>query len=225
MSKSSCLVLVGVALILTAPCARATSLADLITTNGSITVDGLRFSGFSLNIVLASNGATPTSPSAIDVTGVTISGEEGLRFTSNFTAPPPNGLLSLNMSYTVNVLSSGMVLSDMTLAGDPSGPVNSPSGGGEVFSTTSAGNILLSRVGGPAQTHGVFQTSQTNLVINTRMDLAAGGAPGPVVPATFSFLNETFSQTAIPEPNTLLLFLTGVVVLQALIVSDHSLRQ
>lgn len=220
MRKSSCLVLVGFALILTAPCAHAISLADLISTNGSITVDGMDFSGFSLNVVLASNGAAPTSPSVIDVASVTINSEAGLRFTSNFTAPTPNGQLSLNMSYTVNALSPGMVLSNMTLAGDPSGPVNSPSGGGEVFSTTSAGNTLLSRVGGPAQTHGVFQTSQTSLVVNTRMDLAAGGAPGPVVPATFSFLNETFSQTAIPEPNTLLLFLTGILGL----ASAHRLR-
>jgi len=216
MKKSCCLVFVGVALFLTAPCAHAISLADLITTNGSITVDDKSFSGFRVNSLSALNGATPASASGIDVTGVAISGEEGLRFASNFTAPLPSGSFSLSMSYTVSVLNSGRALSDMTMAGDPSGPANSLSGNASAFLSTSAnftfgGNQLHSQIGLP-QTHGDFQTPQTNVLVDTRMDLAASTTPGVPSPASFTFLTETFSQTAaIPEPSTLLLFLTGLI--------------
>ena len=206
----------GLALFLIAPSAHAISLADLMTTNGSITVDDKSFSGFRLNSLSAVNSATPTSASGIDVIGVTINGEEGLRFASNFAAPLPSGLFSLSMSYTASVLSPGRALSDMTMAGDPSGPANSPSGSASAFLSTSAdftfgGNQLHSQTGLP-QTHGDFQTPQMNVLVDTRMDLAASTTPGIPSPATFTFLMETFSQTAgIPEPNTLLLFLTGLV--------------
>ncbi|HKN85815.1 MAG TPA: PEP-CTERM sorting domain-containing protein, partial [Nitrospiraceae bacterium] len=95
-------------------------------------------------------------------------------------------------------------------------PANSPGGVASAFLSTSAnftfgGNQLHSQVGLP-QTHGDFQTPQTSVLVDTRMDLTASTTPGLPTPATFTFLTETFSQTAgIPEPNTLLLFLTGLV--------------
>ena len=114
----------------------------------------------------------------------------------------------------------------MTLAGDPSAPI-APEGGAssqtETFTASNApanfsfgGNVLFSQMNLP-HTNGVFQSAQQNLIVPTRLDLGATG-PFSVGAASFTFMNETFSQTAVlPEPNSLLLFLTGLAGLGGVI--------
>ena len=134
-----------------------------------------------------------------------MNGEEGLRFSSQFLAPPPNGFLSLSMIYTVST-NAGTRLAGMTLAGDPSAPI-APEGGAssqtETFTASNApanfsfgGNVLFSQMNLP-HTNGVFQSAQENLIVRTRLDLGATG-PFSVGAASFTFMNETFSDCGPP---------------------------
>jgi hypothetical protein len=67
--------------------AQAIPLTTLVATNGTIQQGDKLFSNFTApGFIVGFGDITPTSYSGIDVQGVTVNGEHGLRFSGPFTA-------------------------------------------------------------------------------------------------------------------------------------------
>jgi hypothetical protein len=97
--------------------AYAVSLANLIATDGSITVGDRIFSNFSFQANQALGTVNPTTADGINVSGLTIGGSAALQLGSFFVAstPTPNSALGLLVGYTVSTVSGAPTISQFDL--------------------------------------------------------------------------------------------------------------
>jgi PEP-CTERM motif len=99
--------------------AQAIPLTTLVTTGGTIQQGDKLFSNFDVpSLLVAIGNVTPVSYSGIDVQGITVGGQDGLRFSGPFSAVfAPSGSLALvtyHFTFDVTVLDPSLLLHDVS---------------------------------------------------------------------------------------------------------------
>jgi len=202
--------------------ARAVTLASLLTTGATITVGDKTFSDFTYS----TTGSGMPAAINVNVTGINNALGVGLEFQGNFTAFPAPTSSDALLGYNVTVNTPGVLITDWHLSSNPSFSNNSgtgsinitdtftgPTGTPPLFLTntndgTNGTNTLtvaatvpplnVSPPGGTAS--GDFVTPVASLRVRKDMAITSGTATG-----TFSFADQIASQSAVPEPTTMVM--------------------
>jgi hypothetical protein len=157
-------------------------------------------------------GDMPTA-SGVNVACITIAGNLGLRFQGGFGDSPGSGSSDALISYTVTVTDPNYVITDAHIYGNP---LILPPGGTGIMSVTEtflpdAPNTMsiFDIKPGPFQNSDstIFATGYTTLHAQKDIYAFALGARF----ATMSFVDQTYSQTGVPEPGTLGLLGIGLL--------------
>jgi hypothetical protein len=192
--------------------ANAVSLASLLADpTGSVTVGDKVFTGFGYS----GTSDMPTSAN-INVLGLKDSaGNWGLRFQGGFQDVPGGGASDAHISFMVEVSAAaqaqGWRISDAHLA------ISGVSPGGDesyfiVDESLSNGQLLEAYVTtlgpGTTQTNKLTDAKVFPLVakLNVVKDILAQAAAGNILPARGTVIDQSFSQSQIPEPATVGLF-------------------
>jgi hypothetical protein len=198
--------------------ARAIPLSDLITSHGSITVGDKLFDNFSGSLI-GQGLFSPQNLSGIDVTGGTFGGLPGLLFSGAMTviAGPASNVdfssLDLLLGYDVAALDPSQLISDihLTFNGDYAGQATT-SVSETVFD--SSGNVVgQGHVTNPPenlQELVALSVLLPKVSIKKDIALAAFGANGDSQ-ASITFITQAVSQSAVPEPASLLLLGSGLM--------------
>ncbi|MEP6888649.1 MAG: PEP-CTERM sorting domain-containing protein [Nitrospirales bacterium] len=221
----------AVAAIFTVSSVHAIPLGTLIDTNGMITVGDKQFTNFQLHDVTGQN-STPADPRNLQIDGFTnLLGEHGLRL-SPFSVSLPNAessaALIFSLEYDVTVTdplfrlhdirhafsttsNRGGGLSLITQAGFPpnvNGSMQSVVGfggtGALLVDNVNESRNLLNQVSAQHMLNNFEAHAQT-------VNLTSQGGPVVVGSITTSSIELTFSQTAIPEPATWVLLVSGLM--------------
>ncbi|TPW12565.1 MAG: hypothetical protein FD130_1735 [Halothiobacillaceae bacterium] len=172
-------------------------LSDLIANQGSITVGDKLFSDFTFSLS-GQAPYTPSGASGINVDGIVIGGNNGLRFSGGMHAGP-GGDVDLLIGYTVTVLDPNYWISGIVLRFN-----GSVTGDGFTNVTETVSN-------------GVNIVGQATVVNAPPVDVVkdiylSGGQNGT---ATISFIDQAVIQTRVPEPTTLVLLGLGLLAFGA----------
>lgn len=225
----------AVAALVTVAPVHAIPLGTLIDTNGTITVGDKQFTNFQLHDVTGQN-STPADPRNLDIQGFTNPiGEHGLRL-SPFSVVLPNAASSaaliFSLEYDVTVTdplfrlhdihhafsttsNRGGGLSLITQAGFP------PNVNGSMQSVVGFGGTGALLVDNVNESRNLLnQVSSQHMLNNFEahaqlVNLTSQGGPIVLGSIATSSIELTFSQTAIPEPATWLLFISGLLLLIA----------
>jgi hypothetical protein len=184
--------------------------AVAITQAGSIVVGDKTFSNFTCNIVIQGT-ATPTSCSAIDVSGsIDQFGNVGLRFQTGANVNTAGSTIDILINYDATVTSGTQLISDVHLVFN--GAVTG-TGFANVTETiiglvpVSNGVIGQVQVQNPPPSFSAnIDLSQLSSSIRVTKDVFLGAGSGPGS-ATVSFVDQFLSQT--PEPGSLALLGTA----------------
>ena len=192
------------------------NLQDLIDTMGDFEVEDKRFSNFHYS----ATGDMPPASNVNVVTFIDADGNPGFRLTGYFsdtalTSGGTQGGSDALLTYEVEVTDPNFRITGAVLAGNPNllgsttGSINVsetflPLGAsgeytGEIFDDTLAGTQLIDSV--------AFNAGYSR--ISVQKDIGAIVFEGS---GTMSFVDQTFPQTAIPEPGTTMLCLLGVTM-------------
>lgn len=221
---------IGIILTFHAGQAHAVSLSTLITTNGNITQGDKRFDNFSASVDFQTGTVSPTSNGGIDVQGITVGSQLGLRFSGPFTASTTSGLstLSYRIQYDVTALNPNLriqslqsALSNVTVTGNADAVLSV-----EAFRPAGSGESVPSLLGVADATNAATQSGVIGLsaalgkihVDQTVVLFAQGGTVvtenGPITGGSVSVgsFEARFSQVnIIPEPTSLLLMTSGLL--------------
>ncbi len=186
--------------------AQAIPLQTLIDTNGTITQDGKVFSDFTFNVDSA-QGSYIGSAAGLDVSGITLGDEDGLRFAGGiaaFSNLVANSELTVTIGYKVTA-PSPIWLTDASLGFN--GAVTTADASATVTENIYATNLLVGQLAVaaplPLSDHqllaGMYQEIDVLKTISVN-----GGRNGV---ASISFVNQTYSE--VPEPATVALLALG----------------
>ncbi len=211
--------------------AHAISLNTLISTNGSITQGDKRFDNFSASIDFQTGTVSPTSNAGIDVQGITVGTQLGLRFSGPFIASNTSGLstLSYNIQYDVTALNPNFriqglqgALINSTVTGNADAllsiealrPATSGESVASLLGVASATNVTpQSGVIGLTSNLGRIHVDQTFVLFSQGGTVITEG--GPVAgtgSVTVGSIETRFSQVnIIPEPASLVLMASGLL--------------
>ena len=186
------------------------NLQELIDTMGDFEVKDKRFSNFQYS----STGDMPSASSVNVVTKVDDDGNPGFSLTGYFTDTSITGGGSdALLIYEVEVTDPTYRITGANISGNPN--LLGPTGGsinvtetflplgangeftGEIFADTHAGTQLVDSID--------FGGGYTKLSVQKDIGAIVLGGSG-----TMSFVDQTFPQTAIPEPSMMLLSLLGI---------------
>jgi PEP-CTERM motif len=222
----------GSALVVTA--AEAIPLTELVDGNTSIQQGDKAFSNFLLFQFNAGGDSSPLIASGIDVQGITVSGEHGLRFSGPFSATATEGMVSgvgFSVRFDVSVSDPNFLLHDLrhlysaTVAGtDAIAQVAT-----EVFTPLDQGGLPLGVINNavhegdnPNVDLSIDFTSDSSAILVDQffgMQTSSGAfLPFPSGSAAVPFFDVIFSQVPapVPEPATFVLLATGLAGLGAL---------
>lgn len=185
---------------------QALPLQTLIDTNGTITQQGKVFSDFTFTIDSA-QGRYIASAAGLDVSGVTLGDEDGIRFAgalAAFSNLQPNSAVTVTITYKVTA-PAGVWITDASLGFN--GAVTIPQATATVEEDIFANGPLVGELAVAAPTplsdhillDGMYQTLDVVKTVTL-----SGGSNGV---ASISFINQTYSQ--IPEPATVGLLALG----------------
>ncbi len=182
----------------------AVPLQQLVDEDESILVIDKLFDNFSVSIEPDGNSAYIANPAAIDVAGIVIGDEIGIRFAGLLAARSnlvPNSGVTVTIGYDVTVIDPQLWIHDISLAFN--GVATDPEGFARVTETVFDGNVPVGSAAvatpTPLSDHDLFDGMFKTLHVEKTIVLY-GGAAGFT---TISFIDQTFSQ--IPEPATVAL--------------------
>lgn len=218
-------------LLLSGTSARAQStsiftLSNLIAgTSGTTGTGGIQIGDkLFTNWLYSFNGIDMPSASLVNVQGVTVAGNYGIQFTSNWHSNPGNGAQSALIDYRVSVTDPNWRISDIHLDGDPTvvggnGQASVVESASEIVGHTSvlphtlsifdllSGASHTSQLNDSANTIGLYSALDIEKTINVSSDSGTTNA-------SITHIQQTFSQASAPEPGTLaFLALGGTMVL------------
>jgi hypothetical protein len=190
-------------------------LLSTLLTGGSVTVGDKLFDQFGY----VSTGDMPDASGVNVLPFVDDNGNFGLRFQGGFLdvfdggAADPGSPSDALISYRVTVLDPAFLISDVNLAGNPA--VHGPSGLIGVTETFLLDDpfvelsIFALEPGGLQQlVDGSLLTTPLKSLHVQKNIIAFADVEGSA--ATLSFIDQTFSQVAVPEPSTISLLLLGL---------------
>jgi hypothetical protein len=222
---------VTAAVLFIASQAHAISLGTLVDTQGTIQVGDKQFTNFLLHDVTGQN-STPADPRNLDIVGFTNGlGEHGLRL-SPFSVSIPNanasGALAFSLEYDVTVTDPQFLLHDihhvfstesnrgggLSLITQAGFPPNVNGSMQSVVGFGGTGGLLLDQV--DESENLTTQVSSQHMLNNFEahamtVNLTSQGGPVVLGSISTSPIELTFSQSAIPEPSTGLLLVSGLV--------------
>jgi hypothetical protein len=211
----ACLALAGIS----SAQAASVSLADLISSNGTIVVGDKLFSNFDY----VTSNISFSQASDVQVEGDIVGGNNGIGFTSAWHANPGQGLQSAKITYNVSIIGNpDLYISDIHLDGDPSLVGDA----GQSVVKLSASDVSHTTVL-PAPDHllRVYKTIGNDAVVNAFANTVGEASnlrvlniettilqSADALNANTSVLHiqESFSQAAVPEPGTYALMLAGL---------------
>lgn len=184
-------------------CPTSGNLADLIANGGMICNGDKKFSNFAYHPI----GDMPPA-SLIDVVSTTDSmGNLGIRFIGPFVDQPGGGPSEALLEYKVTATDPNQRITDVHLAANAN--VVGQSGYATITETflPEDPNVVLEafdfQPGGRMLTDWADLT-QPQMMLHVQKDITLN-ASSPNSLATISFIDQTFSQTRVPEPSTLML--------------------
>jgi len=206
-------------LVFAGPIARADivdpSLADLISTGGSITVGDKVFSQFSYT----GNSTAPTSANLfvgpIPPNGTDAFGNFGLQFAGGASSPVTGGTTDFTIGYTVTNLGTTPLITDVHLTSNLSIAGTPQTGaGGTIVETINAANVgVVAQINNSVTATSSSLDSQASFnpagpyqSLRVTKDVQLVGTD--VAFANVSFIDQSFSQV-VPEPSSLLLMGLG----------------
>jgi hypothetical protein len=215
--KKSLIAFAAVAFLAMTP---ALSLAGFIPLGTAISLDQL-VSGQTLqagdklfsNFTYTSSGDFPVSSDVNVTPGYdSATGNYGIEIQGGFLAFSGNA--SATLGYTVSVTTPGLLISDIHMAGNPD-LVGGPGSLGSIVvdqslaqdpTTLQISDIDGTKIGQDgANLTGLYSSVDvTTTITGTLSDI------NPGIP-TISFIDQTFSQSAVPEPATIVLLVTGAL--------------
>lgn len=172
----------------------AVAISDLIETEGSVISGDKMFDQFTFS----STGDMPPADEVMVDPFTDLSGNYGIRLFGAFLDYPGGGASDLNVSYRVTALDPDMRISGSTLQGNPT-------------AILSGSAVITSKIGGqgelkifdetPGSTQLVDSTTFASLLPELDVEVQlTGEATGEPSAITVSFIDQTFSQSVVPEP-------------------------
>ena len=185
--------------------------------------DGLLFSNFSAELFTYSMNSSPQALSEIDVSGITVNGESGLRIGAVFFAPTNAGNSSgalLLLEFDVMVMNPHGAIHGVTLASDvfangTATRVSASAGPASVFASPPSDDEPFM---GSLRDARVLDSDVRRLHIDTSFEVLSDGIPGGAGAGGFDV---TFAQS-VAEPSIVLLLVFGAVLITAM---AHKVRQ
>ena len=203
-----------------APAAYAVPLTTL-TSGGTLTCGDKYFNAFTY----LATGNMPTT-SGVNVVCITDNGNHGIRVQGGFGDLPGGGPSDALLTYTVSVVGTSQLISDAHITGNPE-VVPHVGGAGAVavsdtWSEFPGATISIYKINPPGFTHASEAILFPHPVpaLHAQKDIFAFAENGL---AYLSFIDQTYSQTSVPEPGTLGLLGIGLLGLAG--YSRRRLRQ
>jgi hypothetical protein len=179
-----------------APSSKAVSLADLLVPGATFVNGDKTFSDFTYS-------ATGDMPSAagVNVNAITdVAGNLGIQFQGGFHDDIGGDSSDALITFTVTVTAPGVEIHDANLVSNIT-VVGAGASGSLTETFLPEYNNLLLNTAVIHVDHTEFDPTTTVLHVQKDLLLDAGDSVDGL--ATVSFINQTFSQTAVPEPSTI----------------------
>jgi len=200
-------------LVHTAPATYAVPLSTL-TSGGTLTCGDKYFNDFTY----LATGDMPTAYN-VNVVCITLNGNLGIRIQGGFNDLPGGGASDALLTYTVSVVGSSNLITDAHITGNPDIIPPPHLGGSGVISVTDTWSefpndtISIFKIQFPpvlvsAQGSDSIIFSHPVHALHAQKDIFGLGVTGV---ATLSFIDQTYSQTGVPEPATLGLLGIGLL--------------
>jgi len=181
--------------------AQVFKLSDLIANNGTITNGDKVFSNFAY----LATGDMPLA-AGVNVVPITVAGNLGIQFQGGFTDLSGGGSSDALITYVVTVTDGIHLISDAHIDGNPA-----------VVGGTGALSITESFTPDAPNTMSIFDIEPGATQVSDSTIFAVGhtslhvqkdilGVAGTGL-ATLSFVNQTYSQTSVPEPGSMALLM------------------
>lgn len=221
------ILIIAPALLLLVPATQAATLSSLESSSGSITVGDKVFYDFTCQATDSGTGLTSGNCQAA-VTGITSGSDVGIRVSDFFLAMgdgSAGAAVDVAFTYNVRTVSGAATIHDVHMDFNATSPTATAqttvdekvcSGDISVICSSPIADIFVKRTSGGVvvlSADANFSSLQSKITVFKDIGLAANKS-GDV---SFSILEQTFSQSTVPEPGSIVLFGSALLGCAALI--------